>query len=56
MTSCSDRMIELEYQEWLADPEAVEERWAAERQQAEHDADMADWQRWEDEQQESAAP
>ena len=54
MTSCSDRMIELEYQEWLADPEAVEERWAEERRQAEHDADMADWQQW-DEQQESAA-
>ena len=55
MTSCSDRMIELEYQEWQADPEAVEQRWAEERRQAEDDADMADWQRWEDEHQESAA-
>lgn len=51
----SDDMIDLEYREWQADPETVEARWAEERQQAEDDADAADWQRWEDEHQESAA-
>ena len=54
MMANSDDLIDLEYREWLADPETVEERWAEERRQAEHDADMADWQQW-DEQQESAA-